>query len=181
MEYSDASSTIQQSIPDTYTISLIAAVATNGVIGSTGNIPWSYPADLAHFKQTTSGHPVVVGRRTHESIVDTIGGPLPQRETIVLSTTTTYDSPSVTTATTVDDAVSQALATADTLDTDTIYVIGGESLYEQYLPVATELVLTTIPEEPDGDTHFPEWDQTAWTVTNQATPGDVVITTYHRT
>jgi dihydrofolate reductase len=141
---------------------VVAAVAENGVIGDEGGMPWHYPADLAHFKRLTTGHPVIVGRETYESIVARIGGPLPDRTSVVL-TTRDLDLPDgAVVANGLDEAV--ALADADAADrgVDAAYVIGGAAVYEQLLDRADRLVLTEVPERPDGDTEFPDWDADAW-------------------
>lgn len=147
---------------ETPTIALIAAVADNAVIGQDGEMPWHLPADLTHFKETTMGHPVIMGRRTYESIEAAIGGPLPGRTNIVLS----RSEPELPAEVVVVDAVDAAIvAAADVLDTgplDTVYVIGGASVYEQFLPQADQLVLTELADSYDGDTRFPEWDRTEW-------------------
>ena len=130
---------------------VVAAVAENGVIGDEGGMPWHYPADLAHFKRLTTGHPVIVGRTTYESIADRIGGPLPDRTSVVL-TTRDLDLPEgAVVANGLDEAV--ALADADAADrgVDAAYVIGGAAVYEQLLDRADRLVLTEVPERPDGD------------------------------
>lgn len=144
------------------TIALIAAVAENGVIGVDGKMPWHLPADLRHFKQTTMGHPVIMGRRTYESIATEIGGPLPGRTNIVLS----RGSPALPEAVIVSDSVEAAVeaATEAQNDTDsrTAYVIGGATVYEQFLPQADRLVLTEIESSYEGDTVFPDWDRSEW-------------------
>ena len=160
------------------TVALIAAVAENGVIGVDGEMPWHYPADLRHFKQTTTGHPVIMGRRTYESIVARIGGPLPGRTNIVLSRREReYDD-----AVCVVDSVSDALSTArEVVSLDGIvYVIGGASVYDQFLPVADRLVITEIPTEPDGDTVFPAWDADRWREIAREREGELAFVTYQR-
>jgi dihydrofolate reductase len=161
------------------TVALIAAVAENGVIGVDGEMPWHYPADLRHFKQTTTGHPVIMGRRTYESIVARIGGPLPGRTNIVLSRREReYDD-----AVHVVDSVSEALSAARevvSVDDGVVYVIGGASVYDQFLPVADRLVITEIPTEPDGDTVFPAWDADRWREIAREREGELAFVTYQR-
>ncbi|WP_253738704.1 dihydrofolate reductase [Halohasta salina] len=142
-------------------IALIAAVADNRVIGRDGEMPWHLPADLRHFKATTMGHPVVMGRRTYDSIAADIGGPLPGRTNIVLSRGSPDLPDEVVVVDAIERAVDAARKAAD--DTGTVYVIGGATIYEQFLPRADRLVLTEIDEAYDGDTRFPEWDSEAWT------------------
>jgi dihydrofolate reductase len=143
--------------------SLLAAVAANGVIGVNGDIPWHLPDDLAHFKRTTTDHPVVMGRTTYESIVDRLGGPLPNRTNIVLTTggADQFDH-DVLVVDGLPVAEGAAEGAADALGVDTAYVIGGAQVYEQFLPVAEELVLSELHAEYDGDTMFPEWDRSEW-------------------
>ena len=145
---------------DSPTIALIAAVADNGIIGRNGEMPWHLPADLTHFKETTMGHPVIMGRRTYESIASHIGGPLPGRTNIVLS----RSDPEVPTDVIVVDSTDAAIKAASAVDntTDAVYVIGGATVYEQFLPQADRLVLTELEASYEGDTAFPEWDRSEW-------------------
>jgi len=146
---------------DAPTIALIAAVADNRVIGRDGEMPWHLPADLRHFKETTMGHPVIMGRRTYDSIAADIGGPLPGRTNIVLSRSDPDLPEEVLVVDSIDRAVDAARAAAG--DTGTVYVIGGATVYEQFLPQADRLVLTEIQESYAGDTEFPAWDREEWT------------------
>ncbi|WP_435098333.1 dihydrofolate reductase [Halorubrum sp. N11] len=151
---------------------LVAAVAENRVIGDEGGMPWHYPADLAHFKQLTTGHPVIVGRATYESIADRIGGPLPDRTSVVV-TTRDLDLPEgAVVANDLDEAVDLAVADAADRGVDEVYVIGGATLYEQFLDRADRMVLTAVPERPEGDTYFPDWDAEGWTETARESVGD---------
>ncbi|UIO98792.1 dihydrofolate reductase [Halobaculum sp. CBA1158] len=146
-------------------IALIAAVAANGVIGAEGGMPWHLPADMRHFKQTTTGHPVIMGRRTYESIAGDVGGPLPGRTNVVLSRSDP-DLPGeggdVVVADSVDEALDAARDAAVDRGVDTVYVAGGGAVYEQFLPLADRLVLTEVHESYDGDTVFPEFDRDEW-------------------
>ena len=160
-------------------LALVAAVAENGVIGVDGGMPWHYPEDLRRFKKTTMGHPVVMGRRTYESIASRLGGPLPDRTNVVLSRRATLDLPEgAVHATDVEAALAAAAAALDG-DRETAYVAGGGSVYEQLLPEADELHVTEIPEAPDGDARFPEIGE-AWTVVDRETDGDLSFVTYRR-
>lgn len=136
----------------------MAAVAKNGVIGADGRMPWELPEDLAHFKETTIGHPVIMGRRTYESIVARLGGPLPDRTNIVLS----RGDPALPAGVVHADSIKAALDAARDTGSDVAYVIGGGSVYEQSLPLADRLVLTEVDAEPEGDTRFPDWDRDDW-------------------
>lgn len=174
--------------PEDLTVSMVAAVAQNRVIGVDGEMPWHYPADLRHFKQTTTGHPVIMGRRTYESIVARLGGPLPGRTNIVLSSgDPDYDEAvqvvgSVMAAlSTAKDALSSASETDEPdADSDTAYVIGGASVYRQFLPLADRLVITEIPVTPEGDTVFPAWDRHQWAEIDREQDGELTFVTYER-
>jgi dihydrofolate reductase len=150
-------------------IVLVAAVAENGVIGRDGGMPWHCPADLRQFKETTTGHPVIMGRRTYDSIAADVGGPLPDRTSIVL--TRDPESLSVPEEVVVVDGVEPALSAAAARDS-VVYVVGGATVYEAFLPRADRLRLTRIPTSPDGDTRFPDWDADAWRETVREPLGD---------
>ena len=134
-------------------ITLIAARARNGVIGRDNQIPWKIPGEQAYFKRMTTGHPIVMGRRTWESI----GRPLPGRATVVVTRQTGWAAEGVTVAASVEDA----LSIARTLD-DEVYVMGGTEVFRAALPVADRLLITEVAGEPDGDTYFPEVDWSQW-------------------
>ncbi|MGB5809152.1 MAG: dihydrofolate reductase [Polyangiales bacterium] len=126
-------------------LALIVAVSRNGVIGRDGALPWHVPEDLKHFKRTTSGHAIIMGRKTFESI----GRPLPSRRNIVVSTTVSaFDGCEAV------ESLDEAIALARTSD-ELPFVIGGARLYEEALPLVTEIHLTHIDEDIEGDTHFP--------------------------
>lgn len=152
----------------------IVAVAENGVIGSDGDIPWHEPADLAHFKETTMDHPVIVGRTTYESILEGLGEPLPGRTMVVLTTRSLEPTEGVVTAAGVAPAIVAArrVARCDHGGADRAYVAGGASVYEQFLPFLDRLVVTEVPGRPEGDTRFPDWDRSLWrTVTSHESEG----------
>lgn len=162
---------------------LVAAVAENGVIGEDDGMPWHYPADLAHFKRLTTGHPVIVGRKTYEGIADRIGGPLPDRTSVVLTTRPLDDADlpdGAVVAHEVETALARATADAADRGVDAVYVIGGATVYEAFLDRADRMVVTEIPERPDGDTRFPEWDFEAWVERGRETDGDLAFVTYER-
>ena len=140
----------------TFDLSLIAAVASNGVIGRDGGLPWHLPADLKHFKRLTTGHTVLMGRRTWQSILEAIGRPLPQRRSIVLSRDPTYEAAGAETANDLDSAL------ALTEHGEKIFIIGGHSLYASSLPRASTLELTRVHTDFDGDVTFPEVDWHDW-------------------
>jgi dihydrofolate reductase len=136
---------------------LVAAVAANGVIGAGGKLPWHLPEDLKQFKALTLGHPVIMGRKTWESL----GRPLPGRENIVVTRTTGYDAPGASVAASLEAAL--ALCAGEAV----VFVIGGSELYAAALPVADGLVLTEIHRDYKGDTRFPEFDRKAWRETQR--------------
>ena len=160
-------------------LSLIAAVAENGVIGAGGGMPWHYPADLHRFKETTMGHPVVMGRTTYESIERRLGGPLPGRTNIVLSRQEALDLPEdAVHARDIDKAIEHAEAALEG-DRETVYVIGGATVYREFIGRADELLITEIPESPEGDTYFPEVGS-EWTEHDRETAGELEFVTYRR-
>ncbi|WIE81100.1 dihydrofolate reductase [Curtobacterium sp. MCSS17_016] len=144
---------------------LIAAVAENGVIGADGGMPWHLPADLRHFKATTNGHPVIMGRKTFEAV-----GALPGRDIIVISRDRTWTTPPTPaaqrrrtfTARSLDNAVT--IATADGY-AGPVFVAGGAQIYRLALDAgARRQVLSEVPGRPNGDTLYPDFDRTAWSV-----------------
>ena len=144
-------------------LALIAALARNRVIGRDHRLPWRLPADLRFFKQTTMGKPLLMGRRTWESI----GRPLPGRRMIVLSRNPDYQAPGCTVARSLDEAWDVAGVVPE------IMVIGGATLYAQTLPRAERLYLTLVETEVPGDVWFPEWDEKDWRlVWEEARPAD---------
>lgn len=138
-------------------ITLIAAIAKNGVIGRDGGLPWHLPADLRRFKAVTRGHPVVMGRRTFESLP----GPLPKRRNFVVSSRLDDETPGVEVVRSLADAI--ALADRDGVAADApLFILGGACLYKEALPIADRLDLTMVDAEVDGDTRFPDFDRDAW-------------------
>ncbi len=134
-------------------VAIIAAVASNGVIGSANALPWRLPEDLKRFKALTLGHPVIMGRKTFESI----GRPLPGRRNIVISRNAAFSAEGCETAASLDAALAACAGT-----TDEVFVIGGGQIYAEALPVSDKLYLTEIKAEVDGDTRFPGFDRSAW-------------------
>ena len=132
---------------------LVAAVADNGVIGADGAIPWHLPEDFAHFKTTTMGHVLLMGRATYESI----GRPLPGRTTIVLTRDAAWQADGVQVAASLEEALVQARE----LDGD-VMVVGGSAVYAAALPLADAQVLTEVHRSPPGDTRYPDFDRAAW-------------------
>jgi dihydrofolate reductase len=122
-------------------------MSPSGIIGNNGSLPWHLPEDLAFFKRTTSGHPIVMGRKTYDSI----GRPLPKRRNIVLTRDPAWSAPGV--------EIIASPAGLDTLpDLDgTIFIIGGSQIYDAFLPSLDELLITHVTREYPGDTWFPEF------------------------
>lgn len=135
-------------------ISLVAAVADNGVIGAEGRMPWHLPADLRHFKQLTMGKPVLMGRLTWEAI----GKPLPGRLNLVLTRNPDWHADGVQKV----PSLIEALRVAQRAGARELMVIGGADVYRQALPRARRIYLTRIHAEPWGDTLFPELDPDEW-------------------
>jgi dihydrofolate reductase len=139
------------------TLSLIVAMADNGVIGREGRLPWHLSADLKRFKHLTMGHAIVMGRRTYESI----GRPLPGRRSIVVSRNAAFRPAGVEVADSLDKAL--RLAAGD----DEIFVIGGASLYREALARAERLYVTRVHAAVPGDTFFPPFDPADWRLEEQ--------------
>lgn len=133
------------------TVTLIAAVARNGVIGAGGGIPWHLPEDFAHFKATTLGHTLVMGRATYESI----GRPLPGRTTIVVTRDAGWTADGVLVA----HSLEEALAMGGDAE---VFVAGGAAVYEAALPVADVQLISEVDLEPEGDTFYPSVDPDLW-------------------
>jgi dihydrofolate reductase len=144
-------------------LTLIAAVAENGVIGRGGQLPWHLSADLRRFKRLTMGHAILMGRRTWESI----GRPLPGRTSIVISRQADYQPghDGVLVATNLDEALSQARKFAS--DSDEAFIIGGARIYEMSSPRADRLLVTRVHASVEGDTLFPQVDWTQWRLASE--------------
>lgn len=135
-------------------VSLIVAAATNNVIGSDGELPWHLPDDLRNFKRLTTGKPIVMGRKTHESI----GRPLPDRRNVVITRDPDYVAAGC-------DVVTSPEAAMELLhDVAEVMIIGGGQVYGAFLPLADRIYLTRVQAEVDGDVVFPELDENEWTL-----------------
>lgn len=142
---------------------LVAAYAENRVIGHQGDIPWRLPEDFAHFKRTTMGQLLIMGRVTFDSI----GRALPGRTTIVVTRDPCWSAPGVLVA----HSVEEALSLARSLPGD-VMIAGGAEIYRQTMPIATHQVLTEVEGRPVGDTCYPEFDPAQWVETRRvAGPG----------
>lgn len=151
-------------------LTLIAALGRNRVIGARGAMPWHLPEDLKHFKATTLGHPMIMGRKTFESI----GRPLPGRRTIVVTRDAAWTHAGVETA----HSFTQALDLAG--PADEVFIVGGGEIYAQAMPFAHRMILTRVEAEPDGDTLFPEWDPSQWAVVECDQREGYAFVTYER-
>lgn len=132
--------------------SIIAAVADNGIIGRDGGLPWRLPADLAHFKNLTLGHHLILGRRTWQEL----GGPLPGRIMVVISRDPELRLKNAVVVRSLDAALEAARAD------DEPFVAGGAQIYARAIPGAFQMYLTRVHAEVDGDTVFPQVDWSAW-------------------
>ena len=153
-------------------ISLIVAYAKNNVIGNQGRIPWKIKGEQKRFKELTTGNVVIMGRRSYEEI----GYPLPNRTTIVVSTTKQFSGENCMTAQSLEEAIHLAG------DRD-IYISGGARLYQEALPLVQKMYMTEIDYEVEGDTYFPSFDETLFVKEiNEHFDGDIPYTyvTYTR-
>ena len=145
------------------TISLIVAAARNNVIGSDSGLPWHLPDDLRNFKRLTTGKPIIMGRKTHESI----GRPLPDRRNIVLTRDPTFEAPGCEVVASVAEALERAA------DADEVMIIGGGEIYAAFLPMADRIYLTRVSAEVEGDTLFMPPDESDWQqVGSESHPAD---------
>lgn len=142
-------------------ITLIAAMDKNRGIGIDNKLPWQIPEDLQHFKKTTSGKAVLMGRKTFSSI----GRPLPNRHNMVLTRNPSWGHATVTHLSSVEDA----LKYAQTFPIPELFVIGGEEIYRQFLPHAQNMILTEIDSEFNCDAFFPEFDRNLWSEVDRIT------------
>ena len=137
-------------------VSIIVAVAQNGTIGDKNSLLWHISEDMRFFKRTTSGHPVIMGRKTYDSL----GRPLPNRTNVVISRTAEHIE-GCTIARSLEEAI--ALFPAE----EEIFIIGGAQIYALALEIADRLYITRVEHSYQGDTSFPEWDSTQWQLTER--------------
>ena len=133
-------------------ISLIVAASTNNVIGASGDLPWRLSADLKRFKELTMGKPIVMGRKTYDSI----GRPLPGRQNIVVTRQADYRPEGCTVVTSTEDALAAAG------DAPEVMIIGGGHIYQAFMPMADRIYLTRVHAEIEGDTFLPGIDDAEW-------------------
>lgn len=143
---------------------LIAAVAENGAIGRDNRLLWRLKSDMRHFRAHTIGKPVIMGRKTYESI----GKPLPGRHIIVVTRDAAFTAEGVEIVHSLADARAKADEAARTMGADAVYVAGGGEIYAAFLPDASRLEITRVALSPEGDAHFPMIDPALWKETNRA-------------
>ncbi|HOO51847.1 MAG TPA: dihydrofolate reductase [Alphaproteobacteria bacterium] len=149
-------------------ISLIVAMAENRTIGKGNDLPWHIPEDLKFFKTTTTGKPVIMGRKTFDSILSRIGKPLPGRPHYIISrSAVTYEG--VTGCSSLEEAIEKVRAEHPNAET---IIMGGASIYEQAIPLIDRMYLTIIHGDVDGDAHFPEVNPENWKLTDKRESSD---------
>ena len=146
--------------------SLIVAVSRNGVIGIDNQLPWHLPEDLKYFKPVTMGKPLIMGRKTYDSI----GRPLPGRTNIVVTRDPSWQAPGVEVAQSLEVALKLGQSACEAAGADEIMVIGGEQIYRMTLPAADRLYLTQVDAEVEGDAFFPEVDFSQWQQISEQLP-----------
>lgn len=147
-------------------IVFVVAVARNGVIGAEGKLPWRLPSDLKRFRETTWGRPMIMGRKTFESI----GKPLPGRETIVVTRDAGFRADGVHVAHDVDAALALGAQRARAMNVDEIMVVGGGEIYRALFSRADRVVLTEVELMPEGDAFFPPLDPGKWKEVSREAP-----------
>ena len=153
------------------TVTLVAAVAANGVIGRDGGLPWRLSEDLRHFKALTTGHALVMGRRTYDSI----GRPLPGRTTVVLTRDPAWRADGVLVARDIAEAIALASSVGER-----VFVVGGAQVYAAALPHVDRMVVTHLDEPADGDTYFPAVDWGQWQETGRQAYDGFTVVPYER-
>lgn len=162
-------------------IEMIVAAATNTVIGCNNELPWKLSGDMKHFRETTTGHPIIMGRKTYESI----GRPLPNRTNIVLTTDPEFKAEDVVVCNQIDHAVEAAHLACIELKVDKVFIIGGAQIYSSFFDRADTINMTRVCVEPVGDTFFPnllesEWDEQVRTPKFRENGIGYYFTKYHR-
>jgi dihydrofolate reductase len=145
-------------------VSLIVAVAENGVIGANGKLPWRLSADLKTFRRLTMGKPIIMGRKTFQSLKK----PLDGRDNIVLTTDPFFEAEGVSVINSFADAITLARTLALTRGADEIMVIGGADVFRAALPLADRIYWTAVHAKPEGDVHFPDIDLSGWADVEQS-------------
>ncbi|MDF1748467.1 MAG: dihydrofolate reductase [Alphaproteobacteria bacterium] len=140
-------------------IAFVVAIARNGAIGIEGGLPWRLPGDLAFFKRTTMGKPILMGRKTWESLPRK---PLPGRPNLIVTRDTDYKADGAEVFSHIDEALNRGRDLARDMGVDEVSIIGGAEIYRQTLPVATRLYITEVDADPKADTFFPDFDRSQW-------------------
>ncbi len=135
-------------------IAIVVAIGKNRELGKDGKLLWHIPDDLKRFKELTKGHPIIMGRKTFESIVGYIGGPLPERQNIVVTRDPSWTYDGVIVCGTIEEAIEKAKQ----LDQMEIHIGGGAEIYRQVLPLVDRLYLTIIDDEKEADSFFPPYE-----------------------
>ncbi|WP_226389050.1 dihydrofolate reductase [Penaeicola halotolerans] len=135
--------------------SIVVAVADNQVIGKDNDLIWKLPKDLKHFKETTSGHHIIMGRKTFESM----GKPLPNRTSVVITRQKDYTVPE---GHHVVHSLEEAFSLCEQKDLEKVFVLGGAEIYKMALPLVDELIITEVKESFEGDAYFPKIDRQEW-------------------
>ncbi len=138
-------------------VSAIVAAAENNVIGKDNKLLWHLPNDLRFFRRTTSGHTVIMGRKTYESV----GNPLPNRRNIVITHQTDYNQPGVEIVHSLEEALKQCAGERE------VFIVGGAEIYRQALPIMGRVYLTRVHAEIAGDTYFPDLDESDWVLISE--------------
>lgn len=155
-------------------VAIIAAVAENNVIGNAGELPWYIPEDLKHFREITTGHVVIMGRKTWESILARLGKPLPGRTCVVLTKQVAYEVPKgVSVFTNLEEALVK-------YSEKNLFIIGGAQLYAEGVGFADVLYITRVQGAPVGDTYFPDIDWSGWKLETQEPHEGYVFCRYVR-
>lgn len=156
-------------------IALIAAVAQNGAIGVKGALPWHLPEDLKRFKALTSGRTVLMGRKTFESIIASLGTPLPNRKNVVITRQAEYGVqwPGIETSLSVEDALRAHVS-------EDIFIIGGGEIYKETIGLADRLFITEVRKDVEGDTYFPEINPAEWQEVAREDRGEYSFVEYAR-
>lgn len=151
----------------------IAAVARDNVIGSNNSIPWHYKEDMKFFKETTTGHTIIMGRKTFDSI----GRALPGRRNIVLTRNESWMPPKNVEAV---YSLDQALYCCELALDKRVFICGGEAIYELAMPHITHMIITHIDRDFDGDVRFPPWYKSGWKETKSTKSGELTFSYYER-
>ena len=150
-------------------VALIVAVSQNNVIGRDNQLPWHLPEDLQYFKSITMGKPILMGRKTYDSI----GRPLPGRTNIVITRDPNWTAEGVEVVNSLEAAMTAGAEACNAVEGDEIMVIGGAQIYRDCLPMADKLYLTKVDADIQGDAFFPEIDSNQWQKTSEKTPAVV--------